>query len=492
MRYRNTSLKGKNNYYLIKGDDTKSFANNLEELRSVKPYLAANVHGFSDIYEESSKNQAYLIYNEMTGGSSIGCVIIIAPMFPKEPVKLKLYFHEEKFDSERELYNIVDELINLLGRCNYASEEITIELQNDLNLNKWNSFKYQKSQNDWEENTYTCKNPYHQKITASLTEILEVKENLLQSEATNFEEEVVAHPKHFIYPIDNVAITEYRNNRVPFAEIFDKADYYKIRFSLPDNSITEMNHKYNGDVHFENRDFLIDPLFGETNYDGNYNLLTNHLFIHDANNKNITINSDLKKHIISNDNLAIKQAKEAALQEITQQTSITDTNTSIKSEVILNNNEVEKCYFDFRIHKNHNKKVKGTYMLRWIPAKGILSFTYHNRKGMFEMDFTEMIKSSNQELCSELATEHPNLETVDKLISQIITIINHGPYKFEEINLSDEIMSLKKNTIKFLEEIAIDSKSEYLINSINESIKELSSNQKHTNKVIEKTSKKEA
>lgn len=486
MKYRNTSLKGKNNYYLVRENDSKEFAADLEELRSVKPYLADNIQGFNYYYDENNRNQAYLIYNALEEEKCLGGIVIIAPMFDNEPLKLKMYIHEEKINSEKELFQIIDEIIDLLGRCNYGSEKITIELQNSLDLNKWNSHKYQKSRFEWKKNTYICPNSYHQGITTTLEEILNVRQEVIQNELMDFDETVVADPNKFISPIDNEAITEYRNNKVPFYETFDKADFYHLYFKLTDKSVMSMSYKYNGEVKFEN-----EMLLGDTwkfNYDGNYDLITGSFSLQDMSNKNISISSSQNNYSISDANMTITKNKESNQEKITYQTDILD-NISTVTKVDINNGAVEKCYVDLSIHEDSNKEVNETYKLRWIPKEGRLSLTYHNHKEIFETDLTNILENENEELLSELmSSSKPSLEMIDKLLFQTIKIVSRTDYKFANTNLSEETSKLVGKSVRLLEKVAGDSNSKYLADSINSFLMELKQIKKNTNKVKKKIS----
>lgn len=478
MKYRNTSLKGKNNYYLIKSDDSTEFTANLEKLSAVKPYLAANIHGFSNAYGETSKNQAYLIFSEKNNKNYLGGVVIVAPIFADEPVEFRIYINEKQVTSDKKIFKIIDEIVNLLGRVNYSSEKITVKLENDIDLNKWNSDKYQKSPYEWEQNSYTCYNTYHQNISMMLEEILNTKKNLEEAGIENITGTVFADPKKFIYPIDNDSITEYRKNMVPFAEVFDKADIYNLSFELPDTSTTSISFKYNGEVAFTNTTSHEQGDWDE-NYQGRYDYFANSFSLRDYSHRNVEIYNNQDTYYLSNGNLTITHNKNYDLRKICYQTDITDNNTSTITELVIKDGEIKHCYTDLRIHRDSNKKVNGTYMLRWSPEKK-LSFTYHNRKGLFEADLTEILKSANPRLYSEVTFTDISMEKLDELFAQVISIVNRTAYQFEEISISNKISALEKDSLRFLEELTEESYTIYLKSIITELIEQL----KIDNKVI--------
>lgn len=475
MKYRNTSLKGQNNYYLVRNNDFKTFSSDLEKLREKNLYLADNIHGFSEIYDESSKHQAYLIYDEQK--ECLGGIVIIAPLFANEPLELKMSINEEKVSSENRQFKIVDDIVNLLGRSNYSSKKIVIKLDNDLSLSKWNGLKYQQRVNKFVENDYICNNLYHEEITATLKEIFFIRHVAEENGVEEISETVMADSKKFIYPIDNTAITEYRSNRVPFAEIFDKADIYNITATLPDNSITNINLRYDGEVTFDNSQ-LHAQIDWDKNYQGSYNLLNNSFSLQDYSHKNLEISSNQEAYSLKNNVLTITNSKEHNLKKIVYQTEITDNNTSITGEVVIKNGEIKHYYTDLKIHRENNQKVKGTYMLRWNFEKG-LSFSYRNRKGML-FDLTDALRNENQELYYEALSSNANIETLDKLLLTIITRINNETYQFAEFEPSKQIAKLEKDTVNFLEEVS----KEALSPSLKERIIALKKELKIDNKIL--------
>lgn len=462
MKYRNTSFSGKQKYYLVKDKEEKSFEKDLEEFKEITPYLAANIHGFSDFYDENSRNQAYLIYQSYLSSNEpeicLGGIVIVGPLFEHDPLKLKICINEENILNDSELFRIVEDFVKLFSRCNYNRERINIELENNFDLSKMNCYKYKKGSNEWEKNCYICNNDYYGIIQPVLEEILNTNERISDEELKVINSGPYFDPRKFTYPIDQKTIEEYTNHKVPFAEIFEKSDNYLLSFQQEDGTFTEINYRYNGVIDFANRynggiDFADETSWDDKNYSGEYNIFNNSLQI--CNNKHfparrIEISDNKKETEIISGGLTITKNKFYNLEKITHQTEITN-DASIKTDILMKDNEVAKCNVDFCLYKRGRDKINGTYMLRWHPEEEKLSFTYHNRKGENASDLTEQLELENPEFFAELNCLPRSLETADKLISQVIAMTNNTAAKFTQTAISTEVATIESNTIKFLE-----------------------------------------
>lgn len=464
MKYRNTSLIGRNCYYLIRENKGKDFETDLENLKNVKPYLASNIKGFNEVYDKRSQNQAYLIYNDKDMKNCLGGIVIIAPLFDNEPIKLKIYIDERKVRVDEEAFKIVNEIIDLLGRCNCSSEQISIEMENDLNLNNWNSSKYQRSPFEWEKSTYLCNNAYHQILPAALEEISSVKQTAQGENVKKLTEQVEIDSSKFSFPIDNAIAREYRKNTIPLLEVFDKADVYRLDTKLADGTITTMNHKYDGTVDFVKKS-------SNCSYYGEYNLIDNTFSLVDYNDTSY-IYSNSEKYYLGNTKSKITHNKEHNLELFEYQSGISATNTSINSQLVIKDGQLKTFYTDLRIHRDSNKKVNGTYMLRWKHQTGLI-FTYHNRKGMVEIDLKELLAKEDKELYHKLLNSDIDLEAIDKLLVLVAAIVNRTAYHFEEISLSKEITKLKNTSTDLLEKVSEETYSNYLKNTIKKFIVDL-------------------
>ena len=112
-------------------------------------------------------------------------------------------------------------------------------------------------------------------------------------------------------------------------------------------------------------------------------------------------------------------------------------NSSISIDMKLNSqDEIERCYIDFRTHKS-NGKINGLYILRITPQKqhDKLKLKFISRKGNKQEDLKE-----EKELLSTTIEESLTLELIDELIRKIILIINNKArsYKKQSISLENE------------------------------------------------------
>lgn len=450
MKYRNTSIPGNGALYLIKGDlENKNFEKNLEIISNHSPLIASNIEGYSSTYGENSKNQAYTIVNK--DSELVGGVVIVSPLFADEALILKIFINEAQQENQKELYRVINQLVDFLARCNYEREYINIILENNIDLDKFN-WHYQKCEGD---NNFIYTNEYYPNISKTIEEIAETKEALSKEEI----EITTATPsfdgtKKFISPIDSQTISEYTNNEVPLSSSFDRADSYLLNYISPDESASSINFNFNGEVNFKN-----ELSWDKQNYTGRYSLIHNSLQICDysQNKKTLTVTSDEEKTRIAKDNFDICYDKINKTKKITFKTA-PENNKSLSAYVVLKDDKVQKCNIDLRIHKNSNNKIIGSFMLRWLPNIGQISLIYKSRKGEQVADITDYLDLDKLDFSSLSA----NPDSIDTVLNQLTTLI-------ESTNcptIKSQIEDFENETIDFLKNAEETIYSENILNSL--------------------------
>lgn len=366
MKYKSISLNGNKDYKysLVKYED--KYKDILDSMEEIDVNLIGSVMECPVIYSINSDHQAYMIVK----GDDIGVgATYIGTSTDEKDLEVKLQLDESKFNNETEMYMLINQLIDSLGLYCYDKENIYINLVNEIDLSKYNCLKYKREYLLPNISTYVCSNKKYNTLIPLLLEEIKSCEDTLVSWKQTWWQEVQNRPLcdlHYLFDDDFII-----DRDIPLDEIFNKAE--SINWSSINSNTAERKITFNidGDVSFTK-----SARKGSNSYEFKYNVREDGFVF---NNSDISISDNSFETKINTKNEKVVKNKRNGMKRILYQSDIID-NTSVYLDLLLDNDEVEKCFIDFRTHKD-NGKIKGMYLIRKFPKWHLFNFRYRNRKG---------------------------------------------------------------------------------------------------------------
>lgn len=479
MKYRSISLNGTKlyQYSLVKLDKTDN--NPLEELRTkhyltelrkINKRLADYVENGPKIYSELSEHQSYMIF---CGNNKCVGAINIEPSTDEKNLEIELQFDEKHFKSQEEMLEVLEQVVESLKLYFYDKENIEIKLNHNIDLSKIDPFKYQKKVYDENLTTYMCSNEQNNILIPRLINEITETEKCLNDWRLYWNQTLELVSYYDIHSdFDRELIKEIDNGTITLAELFYKVQSMALTNITSINSYRNIDFSRDGQVVFSKKSRRYDGI----NYDFNYNVLFNDFHFNGFRYK---IRNDSKENIEIEENeqftnmkfvdinsriLEIMHTKENKRKKITYTSPVVD-NSSILVELWSNEqDEIERCYIDFRTHKK-NGKVNGVHALRLFAQHNIFSLNYISRNGDKCSDFLQVLANDEEELHSAIIEGKITMEIIDELVKKIIPIINR---KITERNSNEtnkkyiaeandviipNILELKNQAINFIKQI---------------------------------------
>lgn len=423
MRYKSITLNDNKElikYSLVKYNE--EYQTQLEEIKAMNKELADYVEKCPKIYSELSDHQSYMIFY---GATNCVGVINIGTSTDEKDLEIKVQFIEEKFERKIRIVDALEQLINSLGMYCYERENIEIHLLNDIDLEKVNEYKYKKNCLFENVTTYITSNKYnHRLFSALLNEIKETKRNLMDWKQ-NWGQKLVIDEKNLQIPLDEPLVEEIENGTIPFEEIFYKIKnivWYGINSTKSKRNII---FAQNGQIYFTKKQKGSD----KNNYEFLYNILRGGFEFKKTTwikNMGLEIDENRVWTKIKSDNLKVVFFKKDKIKIIQYKSPIVD-NSSISLQVYKNEqDEIERCYVEFRTHKNRKHKINGLYDLRILSTSDNHSFglEFISRKGSKYDVFNDELSKLDEPLFSTILNGNLTLEIIDELIKKMIPIIN--------------------------------------------------------------------
>ena len=360
MKYKSISLNGtdKHQYSLVKYED--KYKSILDSMEGIDDYLIDSVIACPVLYSVNSDHQAYMLVKDDDIG--VGATYIGTSTDEKD-LEVKLQLDKSKFTDETEMYMLINQLVDSLGLYCYERKNIYINLINKIDLSKYNGLKYNRKYLLPNIFTYVCSNnKYNTLIPLLLKEIKGCEDTLVSWKQTWWQE--IQHRTledfHLLFDNDDIEKSD---------EMFNKA----VSFSLVDyTQDRDITFDIDGNVRFSKKIKKNDSTCEFTynvRKDG-FKLNTFDFLLED--------NQSHTKIITSNEEII--SSKEKGTKKITYKSGVVD-KSSIYAEVRLDNNDdIDKCYIDFRTHRN-NGKINGMYLIRINNRDKKFSFSYRTRKG---------------------------------------------------------------------------------------------------------------
>lgn len=455
MKYKSISLNGTDNYQysLVKYED--KYKDILGSMKEIDVNLIDSVIAGPRIYSVDSDHQAYMLVKDDDIG--VGATYIGTSTDEKD-LEVTLQLDEDKFDDEVDMYKLINQLVDSLGLYCYERENIYICLKNKINLSKYNSLKYKEVYLLPNISTYICSNnKYNTLIPLLLKEIKSCEDTLVSWKQTWWQE--IQHRTlddfHLLYDNDDIEKSDEMFNK---ASSFSLVDYIRDRnvtFDIDGHVIFSKNIKENDSTCEFTYNVRKDGFKLKT-FD--FLLEDNHSYT-----KIITPNEEIKK------------SKEKGTKKITYKSGIVD-KSSINAEVRLNDNDdIDKCYIDFRTHRN-NGKINGMYLIRINNRDKNFSFSYRTRKGDI-CKYVDNIYYDDERF--SMGTLKNRIEFFRDAINSCYR--NGRGAISSDINISD-LVNIEKDVVNFMKKIKSEIPLPYLQEQIDKFILEYS-NSKSNDKV---------
>ena len=455
MKYKSISLNGNKDYKysLVKYEDKYNII--LKHLKNINADLLNSVWQCPILYSEESDHQAYMIVRDVNEG--VGATYIGTSTDEKD-LEVTLQLDEDKFDDEVDMYKLINQLVDSLGRYFYDKENIYINLVNKIDLSIYNSLKYKRQVHYMSMDTYCCNNKkYNTLIPLLLKEIKSCEDTLVSWKQTWWQE--IQHRTlddfHLLYDNDDIEKSD---------EMFNKASSFSLVDYIRDRNVT---FDIDGHVIFSKKIKENDSTCEFTynvRKDG-FKLKTFDFLLED--------NHSYTKIITPNEE--IKKSKEKGTKKITYKSGIVN-KSSIYAEVRLDDNDdIDKCYIDFRTHRN-NGKINGMYLIRINNRDKSFSFSYRSRKDDI-CKYDDNIYYDDERL--SMATLKNRIEFFRDAINSCYR--NGRGAISSDINISD-LVNIEKDVVNFMKKIKSEIPLPYLQEQIDKFILEYS-NSKSNDKV---------
>ena len=456
MKYRNISLNGNkdSNFGLVKYND--NYKGYLEDLRQMNEELADAVERCPKIYSELSEHQSYMIFDGPY--RCIGAVRIETSTDEKN-LEIEVQLDEKCFDSQQEIVQVIEQLVESLKLYFYDKEAIEIHLINNIDLSKINCYKYKKKVYDEKLTTYTCDNQRNNELIPKLCDEVNKTEKNLTDWGQCWQQSFDNHELYWDF--DGQIMEEIDHETISLPELFSKVPTLLWMGINSIKSSRNISFSRNGYIKFTKNSHDWEK---GLNYTFMYNVLNDDFKLESNRRRKpnfLEIDENQYWTIIKTKLLSVFLSKENNRKRINYTTPIVD-NSSMAVELWTNEqNEIENCYVDFRTHKN-NGKINGLYALRIAPQNYYDKFSirFISRKGYRYDDFSESISDNEEELFSTIIDGKLTPELIDKLISKIIPIINQRATKYKKQSISEEnhtiissAIDAETQAINFIKEI---------------------------------------
>lgn len=465
MKYKSISLNGNKDYQysLVKYED--KYKHILDSMEGIDTNLIDSVIACPRIYSVNSDHQAYMLVKDDDIG--VGATYIGTSTDEKD-LEVKLQLDESKFANETEMYMLINQLVDSLGLYCYERKNIYIKLMNKIDLSKYNGLKYNREYLLPNISTYVCSNnKYNTLIPLLLKEIKRCEDTLVSWKQTWRQslEHVGLSDLHCLYDEDYLDGNGYpeKYGDVLIDEMFNKVDAI-FWTDINSNTVrSEVTFNVNGDVKFSRR-----PKKNGVSYEFEYNVVEDGFVFK---NSDVSISDNSFETKIETRNGEVIKSKKKGTKKITYKSGIVD-KSSIYAEVRLDDNDdIDKCYIDFRTHRN-NGKINGMYLIRINNRDKSFSFSYRSRKGDI-CKYIDNIYYDDERLF--MATLKNRIEFFRDAINSCYR--NGRGAISSDIDISD-LVYIEKNVVNFMKLIKSEIPLPYLQEQIDRFILEYSNSKK--------------
>lgn len=234
----------------------------------------------------------------------------------------------------------------------------------------------------------------------------------------------------FDHFFDKEMIDRLKNGTLPIDEMFYKIN--KIEFNDIRSKNNERYIEFNSDGKIKLKKRSKNYIDGKY-YSYDYNVCSSWFIFNDYSSldKNIIVHDNgLWTEIRLADNINMKYFKDKG-ERLYTYIGPNINNSSVKVEIRTDiNNNIKKCYVDFRTHKNGRKgKVNGTYALRIRKETNCYKLNFLSRSGDRYWSIFESLNELDSNLYSQTIHDDLTPELLDKLIKMLIEVVNRDGNK---------------------------------------------------------------
>lgn len=461
MKYRNISLRnGKycDSYGFLKYDD--SYKEMLDKC-NISDETKNVIKIYSNMMDIDSQHQAYMVTFSDT--SCIGGIIIDQKPLDNETILVEIEFDENTYEYENDISKLLNNIIESLKIYFYDKKTIDVKIKNNCDMSKlyYDGSYYQKSPYS---KVYVFNNDgYNRLIPALIKEIKGTEQNLLAWKQ-NWTQDI-RDTEYGMYLFDHFfdkeMIDRLKSGTLPIDEMFYKIN--KIEFNDIRSKNNERYIEFNSDGKIKLKKRSKNYIDGKY-YSYDYNVCSSWFIFNDYSSlhKNIIVHDNgLWTEIRLADNINMKYFKDKG-ERLYTYIGPNINNSSVKVEIRTDiNNNIKKCYVDFRTHKNGRKgKVNGTYALRIRKETNCYKLNFLSRSGDRYWSIFESLNELDSNLYSQTIHDDLTPELLDKLIIMLIEVVNRDANKIDRKNTycpSEKIVSNMFNTypyaINYLKEL---------------------------------------
>ena len=469
MKYINTSLRNNricSPYGLVKYKATYS---DILDICNLSNNMVNDIKNLSN-NDINSDTKSYMInyYNRRC----LGGVLIEQDRNDKDRISVRIELDETKFGSVEAMEELEEILMDSFKIYFYDKECIDFQFS-ERNKNVICGFSHIYDNRI----INTC-------ITRLINEIKKTEKILLDWNLNWYRDCIKREIYKGVYvdlldsDYDKEIINKIDNGTISLEEVFYKLNKIKFSSIVSKNNEREITFDINGDVSLikkskkKNREL----------YQFNYNVMKPGFEFKKDNEISVSDNNILTEYEVND--VKVIEYKDSRKKHYTYVSPVID-NSSIKIDLIIDrNNSIEKCYIDFRTHKNGNNKVNGTYALRIIQEDEYFKLSFISRRGKKNSIMRAYPYNRTNELYYEILNRELTPDLLDELINKILVVINNKVnsyndkgYDKKKVNYTNygimsHIFSADKYAFDYLRQIKGELPLQHLSRVVNNFVKE--------------------
>lgn len=436
MKYRTISLNGQ--YSLVKYSD--AYRDQLEQFKEHNYIMAEVIEKESLTFDESSQYQSYLIIKN--AGTCIGGLTLM-PSLEGNDLDVELYFESNLSAEER--FNAFEQVVESLKLYFFDKGNLRVKINDDRGFEHCHN--YERVVGESNNIFYICPNLENNILFSRLFVEMEVAEKTFLDWGLYWTQRLVPTTDvcDLWSPFNNELMNSLDKGTNSREELFykiTKVNWENIRSS---SSTRNISFSRDGQIYFSKSPNKNNGI----NYTFDYNVLGSGFSLRAIDLKAeeaLSVNVDSICSKIQIGELETTNLNGKANRKISCVTPIVN-NSSIALEIWIDEEGyIEKCYIDFRIHKN-NGSVKGIYALRIVEELAAFSLTCISRKGNKSKNLIYELIDQNDELFDEVLKSKISIDLLDELVRNIIPIINRLIAKRKELSVSETHFSESSKSI---------------------------------------------
>ena len=438
MKYRNITLNGNKNkvFSLVK------YTDEYESIINVKNNdLKNKIISYPKLKKPNNDSQSYMIV--MQPNVVVGYIVITSLLSKEAKVKIEI---DEKKLTKEEINELMTNLLSSLKLLLYDKDSIELDVLNNIDLDIYKEKHIGKiSSNDVVSKVFNNKKT--SRLMSKISkEIRDIDSSLTELNKSWTEDLELCESKDLTM-FDKELLDSYKDGSATIQEKFFKADiiYWTGIFSKK----FERCYTFFRDGKVILTKEAKRPVNQDSDYKITYDVMGKGF---DLETREVSIIDNEKESYLENDYIDITKSKEDGMKYINYETPIIDGTSAHVELTIDSNDEIKKCYVDFRTHKS-NGKINGMYLLRINNKDRICTLNFMSRDGN---------KNERNILGDEAYAFYGDItiDEIDDLINTCVNLINAYALrnKKQTVNLTNKRLITtyayeEAKIIKYIDEI---------------------------------------